>query len=92
MASSVSTVEGPLSMLARSILDNTSILIKTDIGRTVIGRIVAYDRYYNILLKRARETLTITTNGHIDIQHKYLGTILIEYGPVSVLPHALLTP
>lgn len=47
--------EGPLSLLYRSVIKMTPVLVSLRNNRKILGRVVAYDRHYNLLMTSARE-------------------------------------
>lgn len=48
-------IEGPLSLLHRSMVKIAPIVVSLRNNRKVIGNVVAYDRHYNLLMSNAKE-------------------------------------
>nr|CEL67808.1 TPA: Small nuclear ribonucleoprotein Sm D2 [Neospora caninum Liverpool] len=55
--------EGPLSVLAASVKDNSQVLINCRNNRKVLGRVKAFDRHCNLVLTDVREMWTETSKG-----------------------------
>lgn len=53
--------EGPLSLLHRSVHNMTPVLVGLRNNRKVIGRVLAYDRHYNLLLSSAKEVGVVSS-------------------------------
>lgn len=55
--------DGPLSLLAASVKDNSQVLINCRNNRKVLGRVKAFDRHCNLVLTDVREMWSETSKG-----------------------------
>mmetsp|Transcript_12105 Transcript_12105/g.23371 ORF Transcript_12105/g.23371 Transcript_12105/m.23371 type:complete len:103 (-) Transcript_12105:617-925(-) len=58
-----SPLEGPLSVLVRSVKDNAQVLINCRNNRKLLGRVKAFDRHMNMVLENVREMWIETPKG-----------------------------
>eukprot|EP00389_Voromonas_pontica_P007276 GDKH01010972.1.p2 GENE.GDKH01010972.1~~GDKH01010972.1.p2 ORF type:complete len:108 (-),score=23.67 GDKH01010972.1:84-407(-) len=56
-------LEGPLSVLYRSVKDNSQVLINCRNNRKLLGRVKAFDRHFNMVLENVREMWVETVKG-----------------------------
>eukprot|EP00919_Chromeraceae_sp_WS-2016_P029065 GHVR01068948.1.p2 GENE.GHVR01068948.1~~GHVR01068948.1.p2 ORF type:complete len:102 (-),score=13.26 GHVR01068948.1:249-554(-) len=58
-----SPLDGPLSVLYRSVKDNCHVLVNCRNNRKLLGRVKAFDRHCNLVLENVREMWTETPKG-----------------------------
>ncbi|CTQ40647.1 small nuclear ribonucleoprotein D2 [Babesia microti strain RI] len=55
--------EGPLSLIAECVMDNSQVLINCRNNRKILARVKAFDRHCNMILVDAREMWTVKSSG-----------------------------
>ena len=74
---------GPMSLLYRAILSNTSLLVKIGNDLSIIGKLRSYDLEYNMVMGSCREIRTDLETGQITIRS--LGTTFVRGEEVQLV-------